>query len=37
MIVPRTRLLIWFAIIVVPFATLGGVVESTAGLAFATV
>ena len=37
MIVPRTRLLFWFAIIVVPFATLAGVVESTAGLAFATV
>ena len=37
MITPRTRLLVWFAIIVVPFATLGGVAESTAGLAYAII
>ena len=37
MIIPRTRLLVWFAIIVVPFATLGGVVESTAALAFVAI
>lgn len=29
MIVPRTRLLLWFALIVVPFATLAGVVPGT--------
>jgi uncharacterized protein (DUF58 family) len=29
MIVPRTRLLVWFAIVVVPFATLAGVVLAT--------
>jgi uncharacterized protein (DUF58 family) len=35
MIVPRTRLLVWFAIIVLPFATLAGVVPGTAPIAFA--
>ncbi|HTD68583.1 MAG TPA: DUF58 domain-containing protein [Candidatus Limnocylindria bacterium] len=34
MIVPCTRLLIWFAIIVVPFATLAGVVSEAAPFAF---
>ena len=33
MIVPRTRLLAWFAIIAVPFATLGGVVSEAAPFA----
>ena len=35
MIVPRTRLLIWFAILVVPFATLAGLVPGTTPLALA--
>lgn len=33
MIVPRTRLLVWFTIIMVPFATLGGIVEEAAPFA----
>ena len=33
MIVPRTRLLVWFALIVVPFATLAGVVPATSTVA----
>ncbi|HEY0551120.1 MAG TPA: DUF58 domain-containing protein, partial [Verrucomicrobiae bacterium] len=37
MIVPRTRLLLWFAIIVVPFATLAGVVPSVAAVSFAAI
>ena len=32
MITPRTRLLVWFAIIVVPFATLAGVVPGAAAV-----
>ena len=35
MIIPRTRLLIWFAILVVPFATLAGLVPGTTPLALA--
>ncbi len=37
MIVPRTRLLVWFAIIVVPFATLAGVIPSVATVSFAAI
>jgi uncharacterized protein (DUF58 family) len=37
MIVPRTRLLVWFAIIVLPFATLAGVVPSVATVSFAAI
>ena len=37
MIVPRTRLLVWFAIIVVPFATLAGVVPGAAAVSFAAI
>lgn len=33
MIVPRTKLLVWFALIVVPFATLAGVVPATSTVA----
>ena len=33
MLVPRTRLLIWFALVVIPFATLGGVVPGAAAIA----
>ena len=35
MIIPRTRLLLWFALLVVPFATLAGLVPGTTPLAFA--
>ncbi len=35
MIVPRTRLLLWFAMLVVPFATLAGLVPGTTPLAVA--
>jgi uncharacterized protein (DUF58 family) len=37
MIVPRTRLLLWFAILVVPFATLAGLVPGTAAIAVAAI
>src|SRR5437660_1185175 len=37
MIVPRTRLLIWFAIVVVPFAALAGVVSGAAAVSFAAI
>jgi len=37
MIVPRTLLLVWFAIIVVPFATLAGVVPGAAAVSFAAI
>ena len=37
MIIPRTRLLVWFAIIVVPFATLAGVVPATTAVALAII
>jgi uncharacterized protein (DUF58 family) len=37
MIIPRTRLLIWFTIIVVPFGILGGVVTETAAIAIVAV
>ncbi len=37
MIIPRTRLLVWFAIIVVPFATLAGVVPGIAAVSFAAI
>jgi uncharacterized protein (DUF58 family) len=37
MIVPRTRLLLWFAIIVVPFATLAGVLPEAAGISYAAI
>ena len=37
MIVPRTRLLIWFTIIVVPFATLAGLVPGAAAISFAVI
>ncbi len=37
MIVPRTRLLVWFAIIVVPFATLAGVVPGAAAISFTAI
>ncbi len=37
MIIPRTRLLIWFALIAIPFATLGGVVPGAAGIAVALI
>ena len=37
MMVPRTRLLVWFAIIVVPFATLAGVVPALAAISFAAI
>ena len=37
MIVPRTRLLLWFTIIVVPFATLAGVVPDAAAISFAAI
>ena len=37
MIVPRTRLLLWFTIIVVPFATLAGLVPSVAAISFAII
>ena len=35
MIIPRTRLLLWFALLVVPFATLAGLVPGTTPLALA--
>ncbi len=35
MIIPRTRLLLWFAMLVVPFATLAGLVPGTTPLALA--
>jgi uncharacterized protein (DUF58 family) len=34
MIVPRTRLLVWFAIIALPFATLAGVMPGLAAISF---
>jgi uncharacterized protein (DUF58 family) len=37
MIVPRTRLLLWFAILVVPFATLAGLVSGTTVIAVAAI
>src|SRR5688572_4817638 len=37
MIIPRTRLLIWFAIIVVPFATLVGLVPGVAAISYAAI
>lgn len=37
MIVPRTRLLVWFAIVVVPFATLAGVVPDSGPVAFTAI
>jgi uncharacterized protein (DUF58 family) len=37
MIVPRTRNLLWFAIIVVPFATLAGLVPGAAAISFAAI
>jgi uncharacterized protein (DUF58 family) len=37
MIVPRTRLLVWFALVVLPFATLGGVIPGTAPFAILAV
>src|SRR4051812_29406579 len=37
MIVPRTRLLYWFAIIVMPFATLAGVVPEAAAISFVAI
>jgi len=37
MIVPRTRLLLWFTIIVVPFATLAGLVPGAAAISFAVI
>jgi uncharacterized protein (DUF58 family) len=37
MIVPRTRLLIWFAIIVVPFAMLAGLVPNAAAVSVAAI
>src|SRR5688572_12812470 len=37
MIIPRTRLLVWFAIVVVPFATLAGVVPQVAAVSFAVI
>jgi uncharacterized protein (DUF58 family) len=37
MIVPRTRLLLWFAMLVVPFATLAGLVPGTTASALAAI
>src|ERR1043166_488835 len=37
MIVPRTRLLIWFAIVVVPFATMAGVVPGAEAISLAAI